>query len=446
MRVSDHGPGRVARRTVLLGGASGLTALAVARPSTAFGAGRPGGAEAAGECAHAWMTTVYDVVWPEGLTPTNAARVYAYCAIAMYEAAAPALELRSLSGQLVGLRSLPKPPPGRLDVPCMLAASIATVAGSLFSSAAATSRARLATTFAVQVAARRDAGVPGGVVKASLAHGSRVGQALLTWIAGDGYSSIVGRGYTPPGGPDKWEPTPPNYGRAVEPHWSELRPMVLRDAAEVVPQDHVPYSEVAGSPFHEQASLTYETGLALTDEQRAIARFWTDNPLLSGLPSGHWMLTVQQFCQQQDLSLAASLEAYARLGVTLHDAFLNCWTWKYRLNLLRPVTYVRRHIDPTWSTFVNTPQFPEFTSGHSVASRAASTVLTDLLGSVPYLDDSHQARNMPARTFRSFTHAADEAAQSRLYGGIHYSMGIELGKLQGDAVGALVLDRLRTRR
>jgi hypothetical protein len=392
------------------------------------------------------MATIYDVVWPEGLTPTNAARVYAYCAIAMYEAVAPVADLRSLAGQVTGLGSLPKPPPGRLDLPCALSASVAAVAGALFAGAADTSKGLLTRELDAQVAARRAAGVPAGVVKASLAHGRRVGEALTTWIAGDGYASIVGRGYTPPVGPDKWEPTPPNYGRAIEPYWSEIRPMVLRDAGEVQPQAHVPFSDVAHSDFWEQADLTYQTGLALTDEQRSIARFWTDNPLLSGLPSGHWMLTVLQFSRQQGLTLPAVLEAYARLGVTLYDAFLNCWTWKYRFNLLRPVTYVRRYIDPSWNTFVNTPQFPEYTSGHSVASRAASTVLTELLGSVPYLDDSHAPRNMPARSFSSFTHAADEAAQSRLYGGIHYSMGIELGKLQGDAVGALVLDRLQTRR
>ena len=107
---------------------------------------------------------------------------------------------------------------------------------------------------------------------------------------------------------------------------------------------------------------------------------------------------------------------------------------------------MRRYIDPDWATFVNSPQFPEYTSGHSVASRAASTVLTDLLGTFAYVDDSHRDRGLPARSFTSFHHAADEAAQSRLYGGIHFPMGIENGKAQGDQVGALVLARLRTRK
>ncbi|HEV2810186.1 MAG TPA: vanadium-dependent haloperoxidase, partial [Acidimicrobiales bacterium] len=139
------------------------------------------------------------------------------------------------------------------------------------------------------------------------------------------------------------------------------------------------------------------------------------------------------------LRLDTALETYARVGIALHDAFLNCWAWKYRINLLRPISYVHDHIDPRWATFVNTPQFPEYTSGHSVASRAAATVLTDLLGTVAFTDESHVARGMPARHFSSFLAAADEAARSRLFGGIHYPMGIEAGKAQGDQVGAMVL-------
>ena len=157
-------------------------------------------------------------------------------------------------------------------------------------------------------------------------------------------------------------------------------------------------------------------------------------------------MIVADVTETRSVNLATTVEALARTGIALHDAFLCCWTWKYRLNLLRPVTYIRRYVDPTWSTFVNTPQFPEYTSGHSVASRAASTVLTHLLGSFGFVDDSHRDRGMPARSYASFTAAADEAAQSRLYGGIHYPMGIEAGKDQGDAIGALVVSRLRTRR
>ena len=222
--------------------------------------------------------------------------------------------------------------------------------------------------------------------------------------------------------------------------------MVMRSAGEVRPEPHIPFSTVPGSAFHNEAMTPYLTSKTLTDEQRAIARFWTDNPLLSGLPSGHWLRAVGQVAVQRRLNLAQTLEAYARAGVALHDAFLSCWTHKYEVNLIRPVTYVRRYIDKDWVTFVNTPQFPEYTSGHSVSSMAAATVLTELLGNFGYHDDSHRDRNLPARDFTSFTHAAEEAAISRIYGGIHFPMGIEAGKEQGNEVGRIVIDRLITRR
>lgn len=449
MTGRDAGEGRgLPRRVALLGGLGALGGLTLGPLAHEAAASVPGDPSATPPASsNAWMRTVYDVIWREGLTPPNAARNYAFCAIAMYEAvASTSSALRSLSGQVSGLAGLPSTPRGRLDAPAVLTGAAATVTKVLFARASEASQNLLAGTYAEQVSARYSAGVPRGLTATSLEHGRRIGEVITRWISGDGYSGIIGRAYVPPVGPDKWQSTPPNFGTAIEPYWSEVRPMILREAAEVVPSDHIPFSDVAGSPFWEQADEVYQIGKALTDEQRGIARFWTDNPLLSGLPSGHWMLIVAQVAEQHRLGLERTVEAYAKLGVTLHDAFLNCWTWKYRINLLRPVTYVRSYIDPGWITFVNTPQFPEYTSGHSVASRAASTVLTDVLGELAFVDDSHADRGMPARRFASFTAAADEAAQSRLYGGIHFPMGVERGKAQGDEVGALVVARLRTRR
>ncbi len=400
-----------------------------------------------GGAAHAWVQAMYDVVWHGGSsTPTNAARIYCALSVAMYEAVAPlSSTLRTLAGQLTDLRPLPQAPARNSDPPCVMAGAVRTLADYLFRSSPRDLSGPLDRVFDEQVRARRGAGVPAGVVSASVEHGVRLGRDLVTWVSTDGYLGTL-RPYLPPEGEGLWRSSPPDFGEAIGPYWSEIRPMVMARPDEVVPVAPVSYSPSEGSPFWEQANSTYQAGLAITQAQRQTAMFWRDNPHTSGLPSGHWMAITRQVCTQQGLSLTRSVEAYARVGVALHDAFLNCWTWKYRFNLVRPVDYVHDHIDPNWETWVATPPFPEYTSGHSVASAAAATVLTDLLGGDLSFTDVNTITDWGTRQFDSFRQAAEEAAISRLFGGIHYPMAIDFGLAQGDAVGALVVARLETRR
>ena len=446
-------PGVMSRRGFLGMAGAGLAGMAVAGVATAGGPPGPPPPSGtrdpdlmSGEAAHAWVKAFYDVVWHGGSsTPTNAARIYCYLSVAMYESVVPAsASLRTLAGQLTELRPLPRTPPTKTDPACVMAGAVRTLGEYLFEASPPPVSEPLAFVFSEQIQARRAVGVPAGVVNASVEHGVRLGRELVGWIATDAYAGTL-RPYAAPAGPSRWRPSPPNFGEAIGPYWSEVRPMVLRTADEVAPVAPVPFSTDEGSAFWEQADSTYQTGLALTQAQRETAMFWRDNPHTSGLPSGHWMQIVRQVCAQRALSLTQSVEAYARTGVALHDAFLNCWTWKYRHNLIRPVDYVHDHIDPNWKSWVDTPPFPEYTSGHSVASAAAATVLTELLGEVAFTD-TNTITEWGTRQFASFRAAAEEAAVSRLYGGIHYPMSVELGMDQGEAVGRLVDDRLQTRR
>ena len=396
------------------------------------------------ELATGWIRTLYDVVMAEGLTPPAAARFYYAASLTMYEAAQPALHgYESLAGQLTNFRG-GRSPGHSVDVSIVVSESVAAVALGLLPNASSASVARVVDhRSAVVGAATSDR----STVRRSVRHAEDLAERLLDWMLRDGYAEASTMPYTPPVGADLWRSTPPNFGTAIEPHWGVIRPAVLRSADEVVPVPPVPFSVEPGSAFHEQAMATYRQSSTNTAEQIAIARFWTDNPRLSGLPSGHWFLLLADLAETElALTLDQTLEGFVRLGVALHDAFLNCWTWKYRYNLLRPVTYVRDHIDPAWTTLVNTPQFPEYTSGHSVGSGAAEVVLTSLYGTFPFTDSTGLARGLPVRSFNSFRHAAEEAATSRLYGGIHYPMGIDSGLAQGREIGRLVDARLRTSR
>ncbi len=226
-----------------------------------------------------------------------------------------------------------------------------------------------------------------------------------------------------------------------------MRPFVLPSADACFPPPPITYDETPGSAFHQQAMRVVDVRRDLTDEQRFIAMFWRDNPLTSGLPAGHWFLIGSQLVDQLGLRLDDAAEMFARLGTALADAFISCWHAKYVYNLLRPITYIQRVIDPAWTSFVNTPQFPEYVSGHSVASQAAAVVLTNLFGDVSFVDVNRLQPPSPSagtRSQTSFYAAAREAATSRLYGGIHYPMGIDVGLEQGTKVGELILNRVQT--
>lgn len=434
----------IARRAFLA--AAAASTLAVGFGAPAF-AGRPRHPEPVRSLGphHATdrVRTLYDVVLAEGLTPPAAARFYYYTALAMYAAVEPAMPRhRPLTGQLSRFPRLPLPH-GQFDAPTALSAAVSTVAIGLLPTSTPESIERIGDD-ARSVVAARSAVVGAREVDRSRRYGERVAAALLRWMSADGYADTT-QPYDPPVGPSLWRPTPPNFGTAIEPHWHLVRPALLRRADEVVPRAHVPFSSEVGSPFHEQAMATYRQSALNTDDQVAIARFWTDNPRLSGLPSGHWFLIMAQVADVPlGLGLDRTLEGFVRLGAALHDAFLNCWTWKYRFNLLRPVTYVRDYVDSSWNTLVNSPQFPEYTSGHSVGSGAAEVVLTRMFGSFSFLDSTGVDRGLAPRSFASFTHAAEEAAISRLYGGIHYPMAIENGIEQGRRIGRLVDKRLHT--
>jgi len=389
----------------------------------------------------------------QSVPPPTAARAYALHCLAGYEALLPGMPRhRSLTGQLADLPTLPRPRTGEpLDWPLVLMAASATACRGLFAQVSDAGRAAIDEREAADLATRRAAGVNARQEKVSREHGAAVARAVLAWAATDGHAQALATPYTPPVGDSSWVPTPPNFGTAIEPYCHLVRPMVLRTTDEVAPAEPIPFSSRPGSPFYAQAQVVVDQALANTAETKDIARFWTDNPGFSGLPAGHWLWIAAQVGEQRQLGLDVTVEALARTAVAMNDAFLNCWTWKYRYDLLRPVTYIRRYFDnhAGWSTWVNTPQFPEYTSGHSVASRAAAVVLTDLLGPVSFTDTTLATTVGIARSSRSYADfhaAAAMAAQSRIYGGIHYPMGIEAGVAQGDQVGSLVVARLSTRR
>lgn len=279
---------------------------------------------------------------------------------------------------------------------------------------------------------------------------------VIAYAKTDGYNKLsTYTRYTPTKGDGYWYPTPPAYMGAVEPEWRTVRPFFLDSAAQFAPPAPAPFSTDTSAAFFHQLKEVYRVTSTLTREQTEIANFWDCNPfavsftghMAIGLkkisPGGHWMGITGIACRKAELSLDSAIFVHAVIATTLHDAFISCWDEKFRSNRIRPETAINKYLDSEWRPLLQTPPFPEYTSGHSVVSGSMAVVLTDLLGdNFEFVDTSEIYFGLPERKFSSFYAAADEAAVSRLYGGIHFRDACERGLAQGRKVGQFVLNTL----
>jgi len=287
-------------------------------------------------------------------------------------------------------------------------------------------------------------------------YSTEVAQQVIAYARTDGYNKLsTYKRYTPRKDEGHWYPTPPAYMAAVEPQWETIRPFYLDSASQFAPAPPAPFSKDPSSSFYQQMKEVYDIANNATELQRAVASFWDCNPfavsfsghMAIGLkkisPGGHWMGITAIACKKAGLSLDSALLVHTVVATTLHDAFISCWQEKFNSDRIRPETAINKYLDPEWRPLLQTPPFPEYSSGHSVVSSAVSVVLTHFLGDhFAFTDTSEEYFGLPARDFNSFYEAANEAAMSRLYGGIHFRDACEQGLSQGRNVGQFVLSSL----
>jgi hypothetical protein len=414
-------------------------------------------AAAEAEWLHEAVDQLTEVMVYEIVSPPQASRTYTYSSIAAYEILAlHDGEYPSLAGRLNGLTPVPTPDPAKeYDLAVAGVYAYLTVGKALTFSPARMEEHRQAV-----LARAREMGVPRGVVARSAEYAEQVAQHVLAWAREDRFAQTRGVDkYTVVQEDGRWIPTAPAYLSAIEPNWGTLRTFALDSASQFRPAPPHPYSMVPGSEFYRQVRAVYEADRALTSEHRAIAAHWDCNPYVMHLrghvmvatkkisPGAHWVGVTTIAARKARADLARSAEAYVMVSLALADGFISAWEEKYRSNLLRPETVIRVHLDPEWQPLLQTPPFPEYTSGHSVISTAAAEVLTALFGDDFAFEDSTEVKyGLPVRPFESFRQAAAEAAMSRLYGGIHYPMAIDAGIEQGRSVGHQVLRRLQPER
>jgi len=301
----------------------------------------------------------------------------------------------------------------------------------------------------------RKNGYPEELITQSKKYAMAVSKQILSYAKSDGYNKISNLPrYTPLDRDSSWYPTPPAFISAVEPYFNTIRSFTLDSPSQFKPRRPVPFSPKKNSAFYKLMMANYKELINQPEEHKEIAGFWDCNPfavqdeghLMVGLkkisPGAHWLGITGIACKKAKKDFAETMQIYTWVSIGLTDGFICCWDEKYRSNRIRPETAIRRYIDDTWKPVLQTPPFPEYVSGHSVVSAASAVILTHYFGShFSFRDTIEESYGIEPRSFTSFQQAADEAAMSRFYGGIHYMDANVIGKELGAQIGAWVLQK-----
>ena len=409
------------------------------------------------ELFQAAMQNLTDIVVYDIFSPPVASRVYLYPSVAAYEIMAyfNSDNFNSLKDQVNELQDIPIPENPNIDPNLAAIFSFNQVGKALIFSEK--KMEIFETNFNNKL---KDFGVPSRVINASKEYADKVSKSILDWASKDMYSQTrTFPKYSILEGDRFWKPTPPDYMDGIEPHWPKIRTMVLDSSNQFPPKDPIPFDLKKGSPFHKQLMEVYQVTNSLTEEQTNIAKFWDCNPYVSHhkghamfatkkiTPGGHWIGITAVATRKAKSSFEDTINAYVNVSIALFDAFISCWDEKWETLVVRPETLINQYYDEEWLPLLQTPPFPEYTSGHSVISRAAALTLTDLFGeNFDFVDTTEVSYGLPSRSYKSFINASEEAAISRLYGGIHYMMAITEGVAQGQNVGDFIVKNIQTKK
>ncbi|MEO1009740.1 MAG: vanadium-dependent haloperoxidase [Bacteroidota bacterium] len=422
-----------------------------------IGEKKEGPIEISPEDLHASVDKVTEIMIHDIFSPPVASRIFVYPNIAAYEIMAQGnKDYLSLAGQLHGLDSVPLPKAGQ-PINFQLAALTAHMELNkrlIFSE----DRMEVLRDSLYTIWESKNP----KVFQVSKDYGLTVADHIGEWMNKDNYAQTrtMPKFTVNTEDPTRWQPTPPAYMDGIEPHWNKIRTFVIDSAQQFKPTPPPPFSMDKGSNFYKELKEVYDISKRITQkgdtsEEIEIAQFWDCNPYVSVTrghlmfatkkitPGAHWIGITKIASRMTNSDFDKTVYAYTKASIAMADAFISCWDEKYRSNLIRPETLINQHIDEEWQPVLQTPPFPEYTSGHSVVSGAAATALTDIFGdNFAFDDDTEVPYGLPIRSFKSFNLAADEAAISRMYGGIHYRAAVEIGVKQGRDLGKFVLDNL----
>ena len=387
-----------------------------------------------------------DVIVYDIFSPPVAGRIYAYSNLAFYEAIRfTDTSNKSFAAGLKGFNQIPSPVNNQMynyDIAAIVA--FMKVAKTLVFSKDSINNATK------KILTQYDQ-IDESVFQRSAAFGDTVASIILQRAASDNYKLTRGMPrYSVFKEKGKWLQTPPDYADAVEPYWNKIKPLLLDTSAQFKPPPPPAFDLTKSNVYYKEVKEVYDVSKQISKEQDTIAHYWDDNPFVSEhrghltysnkktTPVGHWMGIVGILAGIKTENKMQTARAYALSSCAIFDAFISCWDEKFRSKTIRPISVIRETMESEWNALLQTPPFPEYTSGHSVISAAAATVLTNEFGQNHAFHDTTELQYLGMeRTFRSIEAASNEAGMSRLYGGIHFRSAIENGKEQGGKIGAL---------
>ncbi len=272
-------------------------------------------------------------------------------------------------------------------------------------------------------------------------YGKAIADAVYNWFLTDNFNGS-NAGYIPPAYFGAWEPTPPAFANGVNPYLGNSKTLYAGHTTMVSKDFPFAYSEVAGSDFYNMVKQLYDISKTLTQEQKNTALYWVDQGNNVGYtPPGHDFKVIVQALEQKGVTLDIAAEAYAKAGIAERDASVVIFRSKYKNFIMRPITYIRKVIEPGWNSFITTPPHPEYPAAHAGITGSVMQAVAEVIGeNTPVTDRAYEFRGFPARTYPSLFKAAEEAGYSRLYGGIHYELSILEGLSDAKTIGKNIGD------
>jgi hypothetical protein len=385
----------------------------------------------------------------DGFFPPQAARAFGYSGMVAYQSVYQGIEdAKSLVGYVNGFSSdlMPKLETGEYNWALVENAAMAQIMRLQFEKKIIQTNVDLINSLERNLQDDLDYNVNEPVVTRSIAYGKKVANAIFEFSKTDGghesYLDPFQLPYTQPTGDDKWIPTSTKFSSPLSPKWGSNRLFFSNNSLFTNTPKPIVYSVDKNSEFYKQALAVYTQWQNNTSDQIEITKFWADDPFNTCTPSGHTFNILTQLLEENRSSLAKAAVGYAMLGIAENDAFVCCWKTKYDYSLVRPVSYIKKNIDPNFATVIGTPPFPAYTSGHATEGAVGARIFTRLFtsgdGYYPFTDRTQIQFGFSIRTFTNFNEIALECANSRYYGGIHYDMdnqkGLQMGKGIGDNV------------